>query len=158
MRNLPFEDLAFDMLSLAKINLARDKHLTPVVIVAGADIRIYGMVCGTKEEMYNMYQSLWANVLPTNPKVIIQLNDSIVRGTGVAVLLELASEAISMVIYPRGDHAWSASLPYIRKGKDYIFKEISINANEDGNTLGSDLGPQPWFKNKKCYAISEDII
>lgn len=162
MRDLPFREIAEQLLKQAMELLVEHSHLTPVVFVVGTEgLSVYAIQYGTVDEKYAAYKSLWAQVLPTNPECIITINDAFgwrpSEGQGLAdrpASLSWAhkmgdpnvAEAVMLAVYPKGTNAWGIKVPYDRHNpaKRPVFGEPDIKENESGIEIGGGLGPQPW--------------
>jgi hypothetical protein len=168
-RELSHKKFAMTLLEAAKENLLCSGSLMPTVMVVGNQsvLRIYGLHFSGLQEKLATYKDLWDQVLPTNPKVIVTLNDSYgVRMEGgdasekaLALLKrygdlhsayqagdEHVYEVLSMCVYPRGEHGWSCGVIYDRRSGRIVFGKTEINKNEDGKSLGGELGPEPWCR------------
>ena len=143
--DLPFSKEALAFLEIAKDILRSEKELMSMAFIVGSGgaISIRGLCFGSEEEKRAIYAQLYAEWLPKNPQCIMLLNDVWQRDKA-GLDSKRIGEMLSMMICPRGAHAWGLSVPYVRLTDCIEFSEPVITRNEDGKSLGGQLMPRPW--------------
>ena len=143
--DLPFSKEVLAFLEMAKGILHSEKELMAMAFIVGSDgaISVNGLCFSSEEEKRAIYAQLYAEWLPKNPQCIMLLNDVWQRDKA-GLDSKRIGEMLSMIICPRGAHAWGLSVPYVRLTDCIEFSEPKINRNEDGKSLGGQLMPKPW--------------